>query len=76
MNITTTQQNILAKFTARSRAVYEAAFRLRNKDYDGWIPPEVVEMRELKKLAQDDHSTLEVIKRGFLQIAGSIGKKK
>jgi hypothetical protein len=76
MNMTTTETNWLTQFTQRSRVAMLECLKIRKRDYDGFIPPSVIEMRELKDKVQEHDGILGVITRGVLQIAGGIGKKK
>jgi hypothetical protein len=49
VNLTTTETSVLAKLTQRSRAAMLEALGIRHRDYDGFVPPDVVEMREIQK---------------------------
>lgn len=49
MDMTTTERNWLSQFTTASKAACLDMLKLRKRDYDGVIPPEVVELRKLKE---------------------------
>jgi hypothetical protein len=76
MNMTTTEVNWLKQFTQRTGAVMWECLKLRKRDYDGFVPPDTAEMREMNKKLQEHDGILDVFKRGVLQIASGVGKKK
>ncbi len=76
MEATTTEKNWLKQFTTKTRDVYLDCLKLRRRDYDGFIPLDVIQMRELKAKVEEHDGILDIVKRGFLQIAGGLGKKK
>jgi hypothetical protein len=71
MNTTTTERNWLQQFTTKARAFHADLLKIHKRDYDGWIPPDVEEMR--KKVAEHD-TALTAIKRGIMNIAGAFKK--
>jgi hypothetical protein len=71
MNITTTENNWLKQLTTHARVAMTDLLKVRKRDYDGWIPPDVEEMR--KKVAEHD-TALTAIKRGIMNIAGAFKK--
>jgi hypothetical protein len=76
MNMTTTDKNFLAQFTARTRGFYMDLLKVRNRDYEGYEPPDVAERRKANEKLHEHDQALEAIKRGILGIAGAFGKKK
>jgi hypothetical protein len=72
MNMTTTEKNWLQQFTTHAKAMYTDMLKVRKRDYDGWIPPDVEEMR--KKVAEHD-GVLSALLRGAQQFISSAKKK-
>jgi hypothetical protein len=74
MNMSTTEKNWLEQFTTHAKAMYTDLLKLRKRDYDGYEPPDVAEMRKLNKKIHEHDDTLSAIKRGILNIAGAFKK--
>lgn len=72
MNMSTTEKNWLQQLTERSRAAMMDALKVRKREYDGWVPPEVEELR--KKVADHD-GVLSALLRGAQQFISSAKKK-
>jgi hypothetical protein len=72
MNTTTTERNWLQQFTTKARAFHADLLKIHKRDYDGWIPPDVEEMR--KKVAEHD-GVLSALLRGAQQFISSAKKK-
>jgi hypothetical protein len=74
MNITTTETKWLAQFTTHAKAMYTDLLKLRKRDYDGYEPPDVAEMRKMNKQIHEHESALTAIKRGIIGIANTFKK--
>jgi hypothetical protein len=74
MNMTTTDKNWLAQFTTHAKAAMTDLLKVRKRDYDGYEPPEVAELRKMNKQIHEHESALTAIKRGILGIANTFKK--
>jgi hypothetical protein len=48
--------------------------KVRKRDYDGYEPPEVAELRKMNKQIHEHDTALTAIKRGIMNIAGAFKK--
>jgi hypothetical protein len=74
MNITTTEKNWLNQLTTHAKAAMTDLLKVRKRDYDGYEPQDVAEMRKMNKKIHEHDDTLSAIKRGILNIAGAFKK--
>jgi hypothetical protein len=74
MNMSTTEKNWLEQFTTHAKAMYADLLKLRKRDYDGYEPPDVAEMRKMNKQIHEHDTALTAIKRGIMNIAGAFKK--
>jgi hypothetical protein len=74
MNMSTTEKNWLEQFTTHAKAMYTDLLKLRKRDYDGYEPPDVAELRKMNKKIHEHESALAAIKRGIIGIANTFKK--